>query len=56
MLMGLSGQVKGGDTVPLTLTFEDANKKTFKVDVQAPVTALGGNAAKPNAHGMKHMQ
>jgi periplasmic copper chaperone A len=56
MLMGLSGQVKGGDTVPLTLTFEDANKKTFTVDVQAPVTALGGNAAKPNAHGMKHMQ
>jgi periplasmic copper chaperone A len=56
MLMGLSGQVKGGDTVPLTLTFEDANKKTFTVDVQAPVTALGGNAAKPNPHGMKHMQ
>lgn len=56
MLMGLSGQVKGGDTVPLTLTFEDANKKTFTVDVQAPVSALGGNAAKPNAHGMKHMQ
>lgn len=56
MMMGLRGQVKGGDTVPLTLTFEDANKKTFTVDVQAPVTALGGNAAKPNAHSMKHMQ
>lgn len=54
MLMELKGQVKGGETVPLTLTFEDANKKTFTMDVQAPVTALGGgNAAKPMSHEMK---
>jgi copper(I)-binding protein len=55
MLMGLKGQVKGGDTVPLTLTFEDADKKPFTLEVQAPVTALGaGNGAKTMSHDKKH--
>ncbi len=56
MLMDLKQQVKGGDTVPLTLVFEDAAKKRFTQEVSAPVTALGaGNAAmKGMAPGMQH--
>jgi copper(I)-binding protein len=57
MLMDLKQQVKGGDTVPLTLVFEDEAKKRFTQDVQAPVTALGGGNAAPMSHGhggMKH--
>jgi periplasmic copper chaperone A len=55
MLMALKGQVKGGDTVPLTLTFEDGEKKTFTQEVNLPVKALGapqGNA--PMKHDMSH--
>jgi copper(I)-binding protein len=48
MLMGLKVPVAGGDTVPLTLTFEDAAKQRFMQEVQAPVRALGASAA------MKH--
>ncbi|HEY9096962.1 MAG TPA: copper chaperone PCu(A)C [Hydrogenophaga sp.] len=55
MLMALKGQVKGGDTVPLTLTFEDSEKKTFTQEVNLPVKALGtpqgSGAMKP---GMSH--
>jgi periplasmic copper chaperone A len=56
MLMDLRQQVKGGDTVPLTLVFEDAAKKRFTQEVSAPVTALGGgNAAmKGMAPAMQH--
>ncbi|MEZ5703202.1 MAG: copper chaperone PCu(A)C [Burkholderiaceae bacterium] len=55
MLMALKGQVKGGDTVPLTLTFEDGDKKTFTQEVNLPVKALGapqGGAAMK--HDMSH--
>jgi hypothetical protein len=54
MLMDLKGQVKGGDTVPLTLVFEDAHQKRFTQEVNAPVTALGGGNApmKPGMSGM----
>jgi len=48
MLMGLKAPVGGGDTVPLTLTFEDAAKQRFTQEVQAPVRALGAGVA------MKH--
>jgi copper(I)-binding protein len=48
MLMGLKAPVVGGDTVALTLTFEDAAKQRFVQEVQAPVRALGMGAA------MKH--
>jgi copper(I)-binding protein len=52
MLIDLKGQLKGGDVVPLTLTFEDAKTKTrFTQDVSAPVTALGaGNGPAPAGH------
>ena len=54
MLMDLKTQLKGGDTVPLTLTFEDPKTQTrFTQEVAAPVTALGaGNG--PQGGGMKH--
>jgi copper(I)-binding protein len=52
MMMELKGQVKAGETVPLILTFEDASKKTFTQEVQAPVTALGSKAM-PKSHGIK---
>jgi hypothetical protein len=51
MLMGLKAPVTGGDTVPLTLTFEDAAKQRFTQEVQAPVRALGAGAAM--THDMK---
>lgn len=35
MLMGLKGPVKAGDTVPLTLTLEGADKKRTTVEVKA---------------------
>lgn len=54
MLMDLKTQLKSGDTVPLTLTFEDPKTQTrFTQQVTAPVTALGaGNG--PQGSGMKH--
>jgi len=48
MLMDLKQPLKGGDSVPLTLTFEDATKQRFTQEVEAPVQALGAGAA------MKH--
>ncbi len=56
MLMGLKAPVTGGDTVPLTLTFEDAAKQRFTQEVQAPVRALGAGAAMKHdmKPGMQH--
>lgn len=55
MLMDLKGPVKTGDTVPLTLVFEDAQAKRETVELQLPVRAL---AAQPMqaapAGGMQH--
>ena len=49
MLMELKQPLKGGDTVPVTLTFEDtAAKKQFTRQIQAPVTEL---SQQPGAHG-----
>lgn len=46
MLMSLKQALKGGQTVPLTLVFEDERGKRFEQTLVAPVTALGaGNAA-----------
>lgn len=43
MLIDLKAQLKGGDVVPITLTFEDRKTKArFTQEVNAPVTALGG--------------
>ncbi|UCU95178.1 copper chaperone PCu(A)C [Hydrogenophaga taeniospiralis] len=61
MLMDLKQPLKGGESVPLTLVFEDASKQRFTQEVKAPVTALGGGNApmpmKPGADmkpGMEH--
>ena len=52
MLLDLKAQLKGGDLVPITLTFEDAKTKArFTQEVSAPVTALGnGNGPAPAGH------
>ncbi|MDA7417383.1 copper chaperone PCu(A)C [Xenophilus arseniciresistens] len=52
MLMNLKAQVKEGQTVPLTLTFESPDGKRETVQVQAPVRALTAQAAGGHAgHG-----
>lgn len=56
MMMALKGPVKAGDTVPLTLTFEDASKATFTQELKVPVQALGNAKAMPRGMqpGMEH--
>lgn len=53
MLQDLKQPLKAGETVSLTLTFEDAARKRFTQTVTAPVVPLG---AKPSAagHGAQH--
>lgn len=55
MLMDLKQQLKAGDTVPLTLVFEDAAQVRSSQTIEAPVRALGAPAGKPamdhGAHG-----
>ncbi|WP_293776722.1 copper chaperone PCu(A)C [uncultured Oxalicibacterium sp.] len=51
MFFNVRHQLKEGDTVPLTLTFENAQKARETVKVQAPVRAL--NAQVPADMGMK---
>jgi len=54
MLIDLKAQLKGGDLVPITLTFEDTKTKArFTQEVSAPVTALGaGNGPAAAGHMM----
>jgi copper(I)-binding protein len=40
MLMGLSAQLKEGESVPLTLTVENAKGEQETIEVKAPVRAL----------------
>jgi copper(I)-binding protein len=40
MLMGLSGQLKEGDSVPLTLTVENAKGEKQAIEIKAPVRSL----------------
>lgn len=57
MLIDLKAQLKGGDVVPITLTFEDRQTKArFTQTVNAPVTALGGGngPAAAGAMASKH--
>lgn len=55
MLMALKRTLKGGEVVPVTLTFEDlSSKKRFTQEVKAPVTALGAGNAAPPAGAMNH--
>ena len=51
MLVGLKGQIKAGDSVPITLVFEGKDKKRESVDVKSTARALGAPAA-----GMEHMK
>ncbi len=52
MLMDLKQPLKGGESVPITLVFEDATQKRFTQAITAPVTALGGgNAPMKHGHG-----
>ncbi len=51
MLMDLKQAVKVGDTVPVTLVFEDANQKRTTQDLKLPVKALGAMPADAHAHG-----
>lgn len=52
MLINLKAQLKGGDVVPITLTFENTKTKArFTQEIKAPVTALGaGNGPAAMAH------
>ncbi len=55
MLMDLKQQLKGGESVLITLVFEDEAKKRFTQDIKAPVTALGaGNAPAPMKNDTGH--
>jgi copper(I)-binding protein len=40
MLMDLTGQIKEGDSVPLTLTVENAKGEKETIQVNAPAKAL----------------
>ena len=54
MLMDLKQPLQPGQTVPITLVFEDANQLRFTQQIEAPVRPLGqGNA--PMAHRGRHM-
>jgi len=44
MMMDLKGQVKAGDSVPLTLVIEDKNKQRQTIEVKAIAQPLGGGA------------
>ena len=53
MLMDLVGQIKEGDSVPLTLVIEDAKGVQQSIEVNAPARAL--NAVSKHDHGAMHM-
>ena len=54
MLMDLPKPVSAGETIPLTLVFEDKQGQRSEVTVQAPVRALNSTMAKPQPHGHAH--
>jgi copper(I)-binding protein len=56
MLLDLKQPLKAGDSVPITLTFEKADKSRQTVEVKAEVRALGAPApaAAHGDHKMKH--
>lgn len=54
MLMGLNGQIKEGDQVPLTLTVENAKGEREAVNVTAPAKASMDAMDMGHDHGMKH--
>ena len=54
MLIDLKQQVKDGETVPITLVFEDADKKQQTVKLDVPVRPLTAGADKSAEHEHKH--
>lgn len=50
MMMDLKGPVQAGESVPLTLTFEDAAKKSFTQELKLPVKALGAMPKMEHKH------
>ncbi len=58
MLMELKGQVKDGDTVPLTLVVEGKDGKRQTLELKVPARPLAGGAPaggmQGHGHGMKH--
>ncbi len=55
MLMDLKQPLKGGEQVPITLTFEDESRQRFSVEVKAPVRELGSrDGGHGHGHGHKH--
>ena len=56
MLMDLKSQVKEGDAVPLTLTFETKDGKRQTLEVNAPARTMSAPAQPPHGghSGMKH--
>lgn len=54
MLMGLTGQIKEGDQVPLTLTVQDAKGQKQIVEVKAQARGLDGMDHSHMDHGKMH--
>jgi len=54
--MDLNSQVKEGDAVPLTLTFETKDGKRQTLEVKAPARTMSAPAQSPHGghSGMKH--
>ena len=50
MLIDLKGQIKAGDTVPITLVFEGADKKQQTVEIKAPARPLNTSGGGHNMH------
>jgi len=50
MLIDLKDQIKAGDTVPITLVFEGADKKQQTVEIKAPARPLNTTSAGHNMH------
>ncbi len=51
MLMDLKGQVKDGDTVPVTLTVEGKDGKRQDIEVKAPARGMSPQPAMKHDHG-----
>jgi copper(I)-binding protein len=54
MLMGLNGQIKEGDQVPLTLTVENAKGVREAIEVKAPARGMMDSMDMGHDHGSMH--
>ena len=54
MLMDLKGQVKDGDTVPMTLIVEGKDGKRQTIEVKAPARGMNPQPTMPHGHGGGH--